>query len=88
KKTEVDIKGGQHPVWDAEIRFPVMKGTADKYRKLELSCWSKEPRTDELLGQAKIDISETLKTGEFDDWVLLDIDGVQRGEVYLEITYY
>ncbi len=22
------------------------------------------------------------------DWVLLDIDGVQRGEVYLEITYY
>lgn len=60
------MKGGQHPVWDAEIRFPVMKGTADKHRKLELSCWSKEPRTDELLGQAKIDISETLKTGEFD----------------------
>ncbi|KAK0204712.1 hypothetical protein DFS33DRAFT_684255 [Desarmillaria ectypa] len=88
KKTEVDVKGGQHPVWDAEIRFPVMKVTADKYRKLELSCWSKEPRTDELLGQAKIDISETLKTGEFDGWVLLDIDGVQRGEVYLEITYY
>ncbi|KAF8920230.1 hypothetical protein CPB85DRAFT_1248429 [Mucidula mucida] len=88
QKSEVDAKGGQHPVWDSELRFPIMKDSAEKYRKLEISCWSKEPRTDEILGTGKIDVTETLKTGEFDDWILLDIDGVQRGEVYLEMTYF
>ncbi|KXN81325.1 Ingression protein fic1 [Leucoagaricus sp. SymC.cos] len=88
KKTPVDVKGGQHPVWDSELRFPVMKTISDKTRKLEVSCFAKEHRNDDLLGKGTVDISETLKTGEFDDWVSLDIDGVVRGEVYLEMTYF
>jgi hypothetical protein len=43
-----------------------MKDSSDKFRKLDVSCWAKEPRTDDLLGQAKVDITETLRTGEFD----------------------
>lgn len=66
KKTRVDVKGGQHPVWDDEIRFPVLKTPSGKLRKLELSCWSKEPREDDLLGKATLDISDTIRTGEFD----------------------
>ncbi|KAJ2924625.1 hypothetical protein H1R20_g12450, partial [Candolleomyces eurysporus] len=67
KKTKVDIKGGQHPVWDDEVRFPVLKTPSGKLRKLEISCWSKEPRDDDLLGKATLDISDTIRTGEFDE---------------------
>jgi Ca2+-dependent lipid-binding protein len=66
KRTPVDKRAGQHPMWDAEIRFPIMKDKSEKHRMLEVSCWADEPRDDVLLGQAKLDISETLKTGEFD----------------------
>ncbi|KAI0331134.1 hypothetical protein GY45DRAFT_1249490, partial [Cubamyces sp. BRFM 1775] len=89
KKTQVDVKGGQHPVWDEELRFPVSKRVSDETRKLEVSCWSKEPRTDECVGKGSVDISDTLKTGEFDDWVPLQMeDGTYRGEIFLEMTYY
>ncbi|KAJ3572554.1 hypothetical protein NP233_g3008 [Leucocoprinus birnbaumii] len=88
KKTPVDIKGGQHPVWDAELRFSVDKAVSEKTRKIEVSCFSKESRSDDLLGRGTVDISETLQTGEFDDWVSLDIDGVVRGDVYLEMTFF
>ncbi|KAH9856551.1 hypothetical protein C2E23DRAFT_856866 [Lenzites betulinus] len=91
KKTKVDVKGGQHPVWDEELRFPVHRRIADETRKLEVSCWSKEPRSDECVGRGTVDITETLKTGEFDesDWVPLKMeDGAYRGELFLEMTYY
>ena len=66
KQTKVDAKGGQHPVWDEELRFPIMKNSATKYRKLQAQCWSKEHRDDDMLGEGSLDITETLKTGEFD----------------------
>ncbi|KAI0360039.1 hypothetical protein OH77DRAFT_1419432 [Trametes cingulata] len=89
KKTKVDVKGGQHPVWDEELRFPILKRVSDETRKLEVSCWSKEPRADECIGRGTVDITETLMTGEFDDWVPLKMeDGAYRGEIFLEMTYY
>ncbi|KAJ7454709.1 hypothetical protein FB451DRAFT_1565115 [Mycena latifolia] len=88
KRTKVDVKGGQHPMWDEEIRVPVMKATGDKFRKLEVSCWAKEPKKEENIGQGFVDLTETLKTGEFDDWVSLETNGVTRGEVYLEMTFF
>ncbi|THH21267.1 hypothetical protein EW146_g236 [Bondarzewia mesenterica] len=88
KKTDVDPKGGQHPVWDSEMRFPVSKDASVKNRSLEVSCWSEEKKDDQLLGEGKVDISATLQSGEFDDWVPLSINGVQRGEVYLEMTFF
>ncbi|TFK75107.1 hypothetical protein BDN72DRAFT_726140, partial [Pluteus cervinus] len=88
KKTRVEVKGGQHPVWDEELRFPVLKGTTEKFRVLEVACYAKEARSDDLLGTGKVKIEETLHTGEFDDWVKLDTNGVQRGDLYLEMTYF
>ncbi|KAJ4495203.1 hypothetical protein C8J55DRAFT_446974 [Lentinula edodes] len=88
KKTKIDYKGGQHPVWDSELRFSVKKGTAKKYRELEVSCFAKEHRDDTLLGEARVDMTPTLKSGEFDEWVPLQVNDVQRGDIYLEITYY
>jgi Ca2+-dependent lipid-binding protein len=63
KKTKVDVKGGQHPEWDDEVRFPVSDDTS---KVLEISCWSKEPRQDAIVGKGEVDISDTLRTGEFD----------------------
>ncbi|KAK7454428.1 hypothetical protein VKT23_011184 [Stygiomarasmius scandens] len=90
KRTKIDAKGGQHPIWDEEIRFPVMKNSAPKHRVLEVSCWSKEHKEEDdvLLGEGKADMTDTLKTGEFDEWVPLSTNGNMRGDLYLEITYY
>jgi len=66
KKTPVDVKGGQHPVWDSELRFAVPKTVSDKSRNIEVSCFAKEHRNDDLLGKGTVDITETLKAGEFD----------------------
>lgn len=66
KRTHVDIKGGQRPEWDGEVRFNIKKNTGAKFRKLEVSCYSQEPRSEDLMGQGVVDITETLKTGEFD----------------------
>ncbi|KAJ7671581.1 hypothetical protein DFH06DRAFT_119272 [Mycena polygramma] len=88
KRTKVDVKGGQHPMWDEEIRVPVLKGAGDKFRKLEVSCWAKEPKKEENIGQGFVDLTETLKTGEFDDWVTLQTNGGARGEIYLEMTFF
>jgi Ca2+-dependent lipid-binding protein len=66
KSTPVDKKGGQHPLWDAEIRYSISKEGGEKNRVLEVSCWASEPKVDEVLGTGKVDITETLKTGEFD----------------------
>ena len=65
QKTKIDVKGGQHPVWDEELRFPVFD-QGKKGMMMEVSCWSKEPRSDDLVGKGELDISETLRTGEFD----------------------
>ena len=66
KQTPVDPKGGQHPVWDAELRFPISKDPSTSNRTLTVSVFSEEKKDDELLGEGTVDISETLKTGEFD----------------------
>lgn len=66
KKTPVEAKGGQHPVWDEELRIPIYEGKGKDGMILKVSCWSKEPRSDDLVGEGELDITETLQTGEFD----------------------
>jgi Ca2+-dependent lipid-binding protein len=66
KQTPVDPKGGQHPVWDAELRFPISKDPSKSNRTLNISVFSEEKKEDELLGEATVDITDTLKSGEFD----------------------
>ncbi|KAI9439897.1 hypothetical protein H4582DRAFT_2075253 [Lactarius indigo] len=88
KQTPPDPKGGQHPVWDAELRFPISKDASKNNRTLTISVFAEERKDDELLGEGTIDITNTLKTGEFDDWVPLSLKGTQRGEVYLEMTFF
>ncbi len=105
KQTPVDPKGGQHPVWDVELRFPISRDPSKSNRTLVISVFSEEKKDDELLGEGTIDITDTLKSGEFDgaptfslasccglntviDWVPLSLKGTQRGDVYLEMTFF
>lgn len=66
KQTPVDPKGGQHPVWDAELRFPISRDASKSNRTLMISVFSSEKKEDELLGEGTLDITDTLKSGEFD----------------------
>jgi len=66
KQTPVDPKGGQHPVWDTELRFPIAKDPSKSNRTLTISVFSEEKKEDELLGEGTVDITDTLKSGEFD----------------------
>lgn len=43
-----------------------MKSTGEKFRQLKVAVFSKESRVDDCLGNGKVEIVETLKTGEFD----------------------
>ena len=66
KQTPPDPKGGQHPVWDAEFRFPISKDASKSNRTLAISVFSEEKKEDELLGEGSVDVTDTLKSGEFD----------------------
>lgn len=83
KKTRVEVKGGQHPVWDEEVRVPIAAKVSEETRTLNVSCWAQESRGPEVIGKGKLDITETLKTGEFDgehcplfvrSWVIDNVD--------------
>jgi Ca2+-dependent lipid-binding protein len=66
KQTPVDPKGGQHPVWDVELHFPISRDPSKSNRTLAISVFLEEKKDDELLGEGTIDITNTLKSGEFD----------------------
>ncbi|KAH8830004.1 C2 domain-containing protein [Flagelloscypha sp. PMI_526] len=87
--TPVVRKGGQHPVWDAELRFPVFEVPHAGNRLMRVEAWAQEGHKDDCLGATIVDVSETLRIGQFDDWIPLFLpSGIQRGEVYLEMTYF
>lgn len=65
-KTDAVVKGGQHPKWDVEFRFPVYAVKNDSSRRLEVACWRAESKEDEEIGKGNVNISDTLRTGEFD----------------------
>lgn len=65
-QTKVEPKGGQHPVWDDEFRIDIYNQPSGLNRKLKISVYSKEYKDDELIGETEVDISETLRKGEFD----------------------
>lgn len=114
KRTPVDKKGGQHPIWDAELRFEIFEDMEDELSKgttsmieatpsggiaprkddgrsngggggsaggggvesvkvksagskaLRLAIYADDSREPDLICEGTVDISDTLKKGEFD----------------------
>ncbi|KAF9506203.1 hypothetical protein BS47DRAFT_1305580, partial [Hydnum rufescens UP504] len=90
KRTKEDPRGGQHPLWDEEIRFEIYDHDVAGHgsKTLRVGVFTAGKRVDERLGEGEIVIQDVLESGEFDDWVPLSLDGSQRGEVYVELTFF
>ncbi|OTB16570.1 hypothetical protein K445DRAFT_58895 [Daldinia sp. EC12] len=87
KKTTTDIRGGQTPKWDQELRFTVHD--SPDYYQLKLSVFNDDRKT-ELIGETWIDLRDIIVRGggQSDQWHNLNCKGKYAGEVRIEITYY
>lgn len=87
KKTATDIRGGQTPKWDQELRFAVHD--SPDYYQLKLSVFNDDKKT-ELIGEAWIDLRDIVVSGggQNDLWQSLSCRGKYAGEIRIEITYY
>ncbi|KAK4162689.1 hypothetical protein QBC43DRAFT_321355 [Cladorrhinum sp. PSN259] len=87
QKTNTDIRGGQTPKWDQELRFTVHE--SPDYYQLKLSVFNDDKRT-ELIGEAWMDLHDIIVRGggQKDKWQSLTCRGKYAGEVRIELTYY
>ncbi|KAI1332576.1 hypothetical protein F5Y16DRAFT_355970 [Xylariaceae sp. FL0255] len=87
KKTTTDIRGGQTPKWDQELRFNVHD--SPDYYQLKLSIFNDDKKT-ELIGESWIDLRDVIVGGggQSDQWHTLNCRGKYAGEIRIEITYY
>ncbi|KAG6005478.1 hypothetical protein E4U54_000332 [Claviceps lovelessii] len=87
KKTKTDIRGGQTPKWDQELRFTVHD--SPDYYQLKMSVFTDDKKTD-LIGEAWIDLKAIIVAGggQSDMWQGLTCRGKYAGEIRLEITFY
>ncbi|CAD6899520.1 unnamed protein product [Tilletia laevis] len=78
---------------DAATTGSVSASTAKSRAKpvkkvMKVACYADDQREPEFIGEGVVDLTETLKSGEFDEWVPLQAKDRYAGEVYLELTYY
>ncbi|GAP84628.2 putative C2 domain-containing protein [Rosellinia necatrix] len=87
KKTSTDIRGGQTPKWDQELRFTVHD--SPDYFQLKLSVFNDDKKT-ELIGETWIDLRDIIVQGggQSDQWHGLTCRGKYAGNIRIEITYY
>ncbi|POS70640.1 hypothetical protein DHEL01_v210966 [Diaporthe helianthi] len=87
KKTTTDIRGGQTPRWDQEIRFTVHD--SPDYYQLKISVFNDDKKTD-LIGETWVDLRDIVIPGggQNDLWHNLTCKGKYAGEIRIEITYY
>lgn len=61
----------------------------DKSNKtLRVSCYADDNKEPEFIGEGFVDLTDTLRSGEFDEWVTIKAKDRYAGEVYLELTFY
>ncbi|MCJ1307716.1 hypothetical protein MMC25_001364 [Agyrium rufum] len=87
KKTETDVRGGQTPKWDQELRFTVHD--SPDYFQLKVSVFNDDKKTD-IIAETYINLESIiiLGGGQSDQWHNLYFKGRYAGEVRLEMTYY
>ncbi|CAG8531420.1 21558_t:CDS:2 [Gigaspora margarita] len=86
KRTKTDKRGGQHPVWDEELRFQVTDDPRHKVMKVQV--YNEDKREHVLVGDEIIKLDEVLKSGEWDAWHEIKFRNKYAGEVFLEMTFY
>lgn len=85
-RTKVDVRGGQSPEWDDEIRFNLED--VSEHRTLKLSVFGNAPKEPDLIGDCVIPLASVLKLGETDNWYEIRYRNKFAGEIYMEMTFY
>ncbi|KAK2797439.1 hypothetical protein FQN51_008472 [Onygenales sp. PD_10] len=87
KKTNTDMRGGQTPKWDQELRFTVHE--SPDYYQLKVSIFNDDKKTD-LIGETWIDLKNVVIQGggQNDLWHSLQYKGKYAGDIRIELTYY
>ncbi|KAH8693894.1 hypothetical protein BGW36DRAFT_345754 [Talaromyces proteolyticus] len=87
KKTETDMRGGQTPRWDQEIRFTVHE--SPDYFQLKISVFNDDKKTD-LIGETWVDLHSLIIPGgsQSDSWHELKFKNKYAGDIRMEMTYY
>ncbi|PLN83244.1 hypothetical protein BDW42DRAFT_184259 [Aspergillus taichungensis] len=87
KKTETDLRGGQTPRWDQELRFTVHE--SPDYLRLKVSVFNDDKRTD-MIGETWVGLKDLIIPGgsQSDQWHPLQFRGKYAGEIRIEMTYY
>lgn len=104
QKTKPDKRGGQHPTWDEQLHFEIYDSMEDQLRQkeesksntkkkaasksLRVTCYADDSKEPEFIGDGIVDLTDTLRSGEFDEWVTIKAKDRYAGEVYLELTFY
>lgn len=57
-------------------------------KTLRVACYADDTKEPEFIGDGVVDLTDTLKSGEFDEWVTIKAKDRYAGEVYLELTFY
>ena len=57
-------------------------------KTLRVACYADDTKEPEFIGDGVVDLADTLKSGEFDEWVTIKAKDRYAGEVYLELTFY
>ncbi|WEW60195.1 hypothetical protein PRK78_005680 [Emydomyces testavorans] len=87
KKTDTDMRGGQTPKWDQELRFTVHE--SPDYYQLKVSVFNDDKKTD-LIGETWVDLKNVIVPGggQSDSWHNLNCKTKYAGEIRIELTYY
>ena len=73
----------------ASSSFETQKKSQSKTSKsLRVACYADDAKDPEFIGEGIVDLTDTLKSGEFDEWVTIKAKDRYAGEVYLELTFY
>lgn len=87
-RTPTDLRGGQTPDWNHEIRFSIESQIEPTMRVSILDETKKNPI---LVSEADVDVSPSFSRSTqegYDKWHPLFYCGKPAGEVYLEMTFY
>ncbi|KAL7271503.1 hypothetical protein RUND412_005733 [Rhizina undulata] len=87
KRTDADVRGGQTPRWDKELRFPVRN--SPDYRSLKISVFNDDKKT-ELIGETNVRLDKILVSGggTDDGWRGLKCKDKYAGEILVELTFW
>ncbi|KAF8543601.1 hypothetical protein BDD12DRAFT_190191 [Trichophaea hybrida] len=87
KRTDTDVRGGQVPRWDKELRFPVRD--SPDYKTLKVSVFNDDKRTD-LIGETTVRLDQILVPGggTDDGWRGLKCKEKYAGEILVELTFW